>query len=109
MSFKTILVSVAFLLGADQGSAFSTSPSSSSFGGVEALRASSDDSFLSGTTTGRRVALSKLAGLLTVYSALVGVGLPALADVSDGNALPEGAAQFGRVIRAKADLAVRVS
>jgi hypothetical protein len=30
----------------------------------------------------------------------------AVADVSDGNALPDGAAQFGRVIRARENLAV---
>ena len=33
---------------------------------------------------------------------------PAFADVSDGNSLPEGAAQFGRVVRAKTDLEVRL-
>eukprot|EP00980_Cylindrotheca_fusiformis_P028113 scaffold22581_cov123-Cylindrotheca_fusiformis.AAC.10 len=32
---------------------------------------------------------------------------PAFADVSDGNALPTGAAQFSRVVRAKGDLEVR--
>jgi hypothetical protein len=35
-----------------------------------------------------------------------GVVHPALADVSDGNALPDGAAQFGRIIRARENLAV---
>ena len=32
------------------------------------------------------------------------IALPAFADVSDGNALPSGAAQFGRIVRAKTDL-----
>jgi hypothetical protein len=42
-----------------------------------------------------------------VAALLFGGGVaPAAADVSDGNALPEGAAQFGRVVRTKVDLAV---
>ena len=37
----------------------------------------------------------------------MGTGMkPALADVSDGTSLPNGAAQFGRVVRAKSDLQV---
>ena len=55
--------------------------------------------------TGRRNALAKVVSLLLV-PALLGGGLPAYADVSDGNALPEGAAQFVRVVRAKEDIIV---
>lgn len=33
---------------------------------------------------------------------------PAQADVSDGNSLPQGAQQFARVIKLKADLKVRL-
>ncbi len=32
---------------------------------------------------------------------------PALADVADGSALPQGAAQFSRILRLKVDLVVR--
>ena len=34
------------------------------------------------------------------------ISLPANADVADGNALPDGAAQFKRLVRLKTDLAV---
>jgi hypothetical protein len=46
---------------------------------------------------------------VAVFSAsfLVAGSAPAFADVSDGNALPQGAAQFGRILRAKSDLVVR--
>jgi hypothetical protein len=49
-------------------------------------------------------------GFVAVFSAssLVVGSSPAFADVSDGNALPQGAAQFSRILRAKSDLAVRV-
>ena len=116
-SLKNILVTVALLSIADRGLAFSSAPSPSLVGrqrgGVlyqQDFR--SEDESLESDPTGRRGVLSKLvsAGLWTVSgTALLGFGggLPAWADVSDGNALPEGAAQFGRVIRAKADLLVR--
>ena len=53
----------------------------------------------------RRSMLVNLGGLSSLSCAF-GIALPAFADVSDGNALPEGAAQFARVIRAKEDLIV---
>ena len=46
-----------------------------------------------------------VAGNLAYFGC--GSAEPAVADVSDGNALPQGMAQFGRVVRAKADLDVR--
>jgi hypothetical protein len=42
-----------------------------------------------------------------VASGLVLNPLPSVADVSDGNALPQGAAQFSRVIKVRAQLKVR--
>lgn len=45
------------------------------------------------------------AGIVgTVSVALTGAPQTAFADVSDGNSLPEGAAQFSRLIRLKGDL-----
>jgi hypothetical protein len=44
--------------------------------------------------------------LLLASTALFTGSVAANADVSDGNALPEGAAQFSRVIKAKPDLIV---
>jgi hypothetical protein len=43
-------------------------------------------------------------GSLVATSALVTSPLPGVADVSDGNALPQGAAQFSRVIKVRAQL-----
>lgn len=43
----------------------------------------------------------------SMIALIMGGGVaPAIADVSDGTALPEGAAQFGRVVRTKLDLGV---
>ncbi len=41
-----------------------------------------------------------------ITSGLVINPLPSLADVSDGNALPQGAAQFSRIIKVRAQLKV---
>jgi hypothetical protein len=60
----------------------------------------------------RRVFLSRQGAILSG----LGTGLlvnsvpkPAFADVSDGNALPEGAAQYSRILRLKSDLVVRIN
>jgi hypothetical protein len=42
-------------------------------------------------------------------AALVTGASPAKADVSDGNALPQGAQQFARVVKLQTDLKVRVN
>jgi hypothetical protein len=47
-------------------------------------------------------------GAVTTALLIGGAVAPAIADVSDGTALPEGAAQFGRVVRTKLDLGVSV-
>jgi len=118
-SFKIILATVALISIADRGLAFSSASSPSLVGRQRGgvlyqNEVGSEDASLESDPTGRRGVLSKLvsASLWTVSGAALGLGgglggLPAWADVSDGNALPEGAAQFGRVIRAKADLLVR--
>ena len=46
------------------------------------------------------------ASFAAVGATIVTGSLPALADVSDGNALPQGAQQFSRLIRVKGDLKV---
>jgi hypothetical protein len=48
-------------------------------------------------------------GAAIVGAALVAGSLPSFADVSDGNALPQGAQQFSKMIRVKADLKVNSS
>lgn len=67
----------------------------------------SNDSFETKPTLNRRDAFVKVTGLVLIPS-MFGAILPANADVSDGNALPEGAAQFSRVVRAKTDMIVSV-
>lgn len=52
----------------------------------------------------RREALIGGLGLVVGSSALLGNPVAAVADVSDGNVLPQGAAQFSRVLRLKSDL-----
>ena len=47
-------------------------------------------------------------GAALVGAALVSGSVPALAEVSDGTSLPDGAAQFSRLLRVKGDLKVRV-
>jgi hypothetical protein len=54
----------------------------------------------------RRVFVSNALLVLSAPALMIAGALPASADVSDGDALPQGAAQFGRVVRAKSDLAV---
>lgn len=59
--------------------------------------------------THRREILEKGLGILSASALGIIMGnapAPVWADVSDGNALPQGAAQFGRVVRAKTDLLV---
>jgi hypothetical protein len=68
----------------------------------------SNDSFETKPTLNRRDAFVKVTGLVLIPS-MFGAILPANADVSDGNALPEGAAQFSRVVRAKTDMIVSVA
>jgi hypothetical protein len=58
-------------------------------------------------TPSRRKFMDKSLSILSTSMAIVAGASPAFADVSEGNALPQGAAQFSRVIRAKADLQVR--
>ena len=70
-----------------------------------ALRAFDDSA--RGDSVGRRNALGKIGlAFALAPGALTFSGLPVWADVSDGNALPQGAAQFGRVVRAKSDMLV---
>jgi hypothetical protein len=57
--------------------------------------------------TNRRQFVSRAFFALLSPALLTSGASPAAADVSDGNALPQGAAQFGRIIRAKSDLVVR--
>mmetsp|Transcript_7399 Transcript_7399/g.13741 ORF Transcript_7399/g.13741 Transcript_7399/m.13741 type:complete len:203 (+) Transcript_7399:102-710(+) len=52
----------------------------------------------------RRNFLSTVATAAASASALVLSPLPSVADVSDGNVLPQGAAQFSRVIKVRAQL-----
>ena len=94
------------LLAASQATAFtSTSGVSHRFAKAESLLALSASSSSENT---RRELL--LMGMLLAPTLLtVGSAAPAFADVSDGNALPQGAAQFSRVVRAKADLLVSLS
>lgn len=66
---------------------------------------SADDNWETTPTLKRRDAFVKFTSLALIPS-IFGASLPANADVSDGNALPEGAAQFSRVVRAKTDMIV---
>jgi hypothetical protein len=63
-------------------------------------------SHLHATASSRRdfLATSFAIGSLAATSATVLYPLPGVADVSDGNALPQGAAQFSRVIKVRAQL-----
>ena len=63
-------------------------------------------SHLHATASSRRdfLATSFAIGSLAVTFATVLYPLPGVADVSDGNALPQGAAQFSRVIKVRAQL-----
>lgn len=70
----------------------------------------SDTSVHSGRTTSipdRRRMVKDALSVLCVPLFISGASASAFADVSDGNTLPQGAAQFGRVLRAKSDLEVR--
>jgi hypothetical protein len=58
--------------------------------------------------TNRRDFGARILSSSSMVVAALASSQPAYADVSDGNALPQGAAQFGRVIRAKSDLQVRL-
>ena len=58
-------------------------------------------------TPSRREFMDKSLCILSSSMAIVAGGSPAFADVSDGTSLPQGALQFSRVIRAKADLQIR--
>mmetsp|Transcript_28418 Transcript_28418/g.60190 ORF Transcript_28418/g.60190 Transcript_28418/m.60190 type:complete len:203 (-) Transcript_28418:108-716(-) len=61
---------------------------------------------LSATASSRRDFLSTsiVAAASAATSSLILSPLPSVADVSDGNALPQGAAQFSRVIKVRAQL-----
>jgi len=131
--FKSILVTIALTsLTLDTVSAFScttrpttTRRTANGVPSVAAVRSDSTEPELLSSTPNtsdplqrRRDVFSSLVtksiwgtGVLTILSGSIRspwTTMPAWADVSDGNALPEGAAQFGRIIRAKADLLVRV-
>ena len=55
-------------------------------------------------SAGRRDFITQ--GAAVVGAALVTGSLPAFADVSDGNTLPQGAQQFSRLIKVKGNLKV---
>jgi hypothetical protein len=74
-----------------------------------ALFATVDSSGNSVFSERRQFLASSILWLSSASAAAIGGASPALADVSDGNALPEGAAQFSRVLRAKSDLVVSAS
>ncbi len=109
----TLLATVALALsfGAEGVLAFTTAhliASRTSFhcyGGSSLKDFDSDGVLESTVNANRRNVLSKVAALLSMPT-MFAFGLPAFADVSDGNALPEGAAQFSRVVRAKSDMIV---
>lgn len=87
-----------------EAAAFSTSTRSPRYHLVDSQPFVSDGNLGGGS---RREFVSKSVAILTSATVVVTGCSPAFADVSDGNALPTGAAQFGRVIRAKSDLEVR--
>jgi hypothetical protein len=104
MTPKNIFIAVVLSLGSHAALGFTAAPASIA-ARVQRCERNGLAASVSDDSTSRRDALSKVAALLSV-PALLGTGLPAYADVSDGNALPQGAAQFGRVIRAKSDMIV---
>ena len=55
-------------------------------------------------TTSRRNFLSATIATGVFASTAISPPFPAMADVSDGNALPQGAAQFSRVLKVRAQL-----
>jgi len=63
---------------------------------------------LSLSQSNRRVFIANQGVILSgISTAFLGhESKPAYADVSDGNSLPEGAAQYGRILRLKSDLIV---
>mmetsp|Transcript_131266 Transcript_131266/g.379738 ORF Transcript_131266/g.379738 Transcript_131266/m.379738 type:complete len:204 (+) Transcript_131266:61-672(+) len=97
-----LLLGLAALMGAENALAFAPGLNAEITPRTQVSASRSDDSIPDGCSS-RRAALSKFAGIIAA-PAVLGASLPAFADVSDGNALPGGAAQFGRVIRAKADM-----
>jgi hypothetical protein len=76
---------------------------------VAALYASADSSDNSIFSQRRQFLTSSILLLSSASAAAFGAVSPALADVSDGNELPQAAAQFRRVLRAKSDLVVSAS
>lgn len=74
-----------------------------------ALFAAADSSDNSIVSERRQFLASSILLLSSASAAAFGGVSPALADVSDGNELPQGAAQFRRVLRAKSDLVVSAS
>ena len=101
---------VLLLLSLEAVTGFSVAPQSACQGSSSALRLSAADISSKNQNNinqaagglSRRGALQSIAAGLTTASILTNV--PAFADVSDGNALPEGAAQFTRIVRAKTDM-----
>lgn len=100
---KPLLVSHALLAATYSSEAFSLSGTRGTVqtSALSAVRINEEDS-LAAQDNRRR--MLKACGLALLTPAIV--PRQALADVSDGNALPQGAAQFQRVIRAKSDMIV---
>ena len=70
-------------------------------------KAKSSITILHSPNLNRRQMVKQIISVLSVPVILSRASRPVFADVSDGDALPQGAAQFQRVLRAKSDLLVR--
>jgi len=107
MGRKGLLLAVLLSIGGDVALAFAPLAKGPAVGtrAFEGSVLASSTSDVSDDSVGRRVAISRALSFLSVPF-LLGGGLPAYADVYDGNSLPQGAAQFGRLVRAKSDMIV---
>lgn len=94
------LVAAAALFGPHAAQAFAPSTGVRCCRGCTHLAAAASDI----NSSSRRNFLSSTLATASAASALVLAPLPGAADVSDGNALPQGAAQFSRVLKVRAQL-----
>lgn len=73
---------------------------------AEALTSTQFNTPKNGAVMDRRESLAGIATSVLGVSSMILVPRVAKADVSDGNSLPQGAAQFARVVRLQSDLKV---
>jgi hypothetical protein len=98
--------SLLLLMFAGQGMPFTSSPSFACQKVISGSHSASPSDDFEFDSPNRRQFISNSLLLLSSPALLTAGATPAVADVSDGTSLPKGAAQFGRVVRAKSNMAV---